>query len=194
MSSAYRLTPLPNVFHSCETDQPFTHCLDCERYLLGGETDYLIEKAVRTFPEYDTREAVFEYAMCLDCYETLWQSFSEASREHVEAYFMEHVNVAERTHRFLEADGDELSAWIGRCMVKGTRRDALEEYQLVGHARGDQLVLSHFPYLVSGAAMSEVSALLSNETRDELGGFMDEFFGLPPELRKTPGDPVPVAV
>lgn len=189
-----RLAPLPELFYDSETGEPFTHCLNCEQELLNDGPPYLIEKAVRSFDEYDVQEVVFEYAMCMSCYEEISKSFSETSRQRIEAYFAEHLDFQGRTQRIMEADEAEVEAWTAHCAVTDTPREALSEYQLVAHAHGEQLVLSHLPCLISGEAMDEVAELLSQQTRDSMGGFMDEFFGLPPELKRSPQDPVPLAL
>jgi hypothetical protein len=44
--------------------------------------------------------------------------------------------------------------------------------------------LSLLPYALGGEAIDEIGGLLSNKTIGEIDGFMDEHFGLPPELRK----------
>ena len=38
--------------------------------------------------------------------------------------------------------------------------------------------------MIGDVAMEEMNALLSKETKDEMDGFMDDHFGVPPELRR----------
>jgi hypothetical protein len=37
--------PLPALFYSFETGEPFSHCVDCGKALLQDGTVYLIQKA-----------------------------------------------------------------------------------------------------------------------------------------------------
>ena len=211
--------PIPAAFHSDETEQPFQECLVCERSLHDGSTEYLVEKAYRRFDEFDVAETVFEYAICLSCHLEIVESFSELSRTRCEAYFDDHVDLSERAARLLstqdasqetpsseepsgpsdpprllqatpDPDDIDLNDWLDGCIVHGTPREDLSEVQILGHCAGDQLMLSHLPVAIGGRAMDELAERLSNETLDELGGFRDEYFGLPPELKRDLSGPV----
>jgi len=209
-----RRISIPESFYSEETDAPFETCLVCERPLLEPETEYLIEKAYRRYPEFEVQETIFEYALCIDCHEDVVDSFSESSQEQCEAYFSDSVDLERRAMRLLQKneddadesrsdaeatdeeapriispshhDGDEappdLDAWLDGCVAHGTPKDELQEYQVLGHCVGESMVLTHMPLMLGGPAMDELMQLLSNETLDELGGFRDEYFGLPPEF------------
>jgi hypothetical protein len=211
--------PIPTAFHSDETEQLFQECLVCERSLHDGSTEYLVEKAYRRFDEFDVTETVFEYAICLSCHLEIVESFSELSRTRCEAYFDDHVDLSERAARLLSAqdepreetspeepsgppnrarllhatpdpDDIDLNDWLDGCIVHGTPMEDLSEFQILGHCTGDQLLLSHLPVAIGGRAMDELAERLSNETLDELGGFRDEYFGLPPELKRDLSGPV----
>ena len=184
MFDRFAFAPIPEVFFSSETGAPFDTCVDCGRSLLDGDTQYLIEKAVRRFRPYDSQDVVFEYALCLDCYQLVHQSLSQVSRERMDAFFAEHVDVEERAQTLLAVRDEEpdIHPWLDRCVVTGTPVRELDEYQLVCHCSGREAVLTHVPCLVSGEAVDEMVALLSNETLDELGRFRDRITDLPPEL------------
>jgi hypothetical protein len=211
--------PIPTTFHSDETEQPFRECLVCECSLHDGSTEYLVEKAYRHFDEFDVTETVFEYAICLSCHLEIVESFSELSRTRCEAYFDDHVDLSERAARLLSTQDDpreegapeepsgpsdrprllhatpdpddiDLNDWLDGCIVHGTPMEDLSEFQILGHCTGDQLLLSHLPVAIGGRAMDELAERLSNETLDELGGFRDEYFGLPPELKRDLSGPV----
>lgn len=173
---------LPEVFYQEETGQPFVRCMICSCALLTSDEPYFVEKAYRAYPAFGARELVFEYAVCLSCYDGLWDTFSEASRQHLETYFEQRMDPFSRARELLEKEPDGPNRWLSHCMIKGTPADELEEYQILGLCVGDALVLSHLPCLLSGAVMEEIAALLSNETLDELGGWMREFLPQPPGL------------
>jgi hypothetical protein len=183
--------PIPPTFHADDTDAPFEECLVCERPLRDGTTDYVIEKGYRSFEDYDVRETVFGYALCMPCHATLSESFSDASRQRCQSYLSEHVDLRARTATLL--DGEETAdpaEWTRQCVVHGTSKEELSEYQILAHCHGDDLLLTHLPLLIGGPAIDALVQRLSNETLDELGGFRDEYFGLPPELEKNLQGPV----
>ncbi len=186
--------PIPPVFCSEETGAPFQRCLRCERDLQRGGVPYLIEKACRTFAGYDARETVFEYALCLPCYEAMSQAFSEASRRRIQAYMAEHVDVQRRAAERLRGPVSEVERWLDRCMVQGTPAAELSEYQMVAHCEGDRLVLSHLPALIGGPAVDALAELLSNRTLDALGGFRRDYLGPTPDLEELLTGPAPVLV
>ena len=182
--------PIPESFYSIETEEPFSTCLACDRPLLSGSAEYLIEKGYRQYDAYDVQETVFEYALCMDCHATMRQSFSDASTRRCQAYLAEHINLAERAGRLLGADASGPGDWMRRCVVHGTPQPDLTEYQVVAHCQGDALLLAHLPILMGGPAIDALVERLSDETIDDLGGFRDEHLGPSPELQRTLQGPV----
>jgi hypothetical protein len=71
-----------------------------------------------------------------------------------------------------------------RCVITGIPVAELDEYMIYGHFRGDKMVKSSMPYLLSGSVMDDVSDLLSNQTIDQLDDFMGKYFSGPPELEE----------
>ena len=185
--------PIPPPFRDAETGAPFEECLACERPLRAEGVDYIVEKGIRTFEAYDVQETVFGYALCLPCHASLSASFSEASRQRCQAFLEENVDLRARTDALLdEVDDDpaDPAPWTEHCIVHGTSRADLQEYQLLAHCRGDALLLTHLPLMIGGPAVEALVERLSAETRDELGGFRDTYFGVPPELQQNPQGPV----
>ena len=175
---------LPSEFFSDASGIPFQHCLGCDLYLLDDETRYFIEKARRRYPGFAFEDTVFEYAMCIDCLAKLHNVMSEDSLQRVQAYFAQRVDLETRSYALLQQEPCALEPWISSCIVKGTDVKDMTEYQIYGLFEGNRLVFNLLPYAIGGEAIDEVSELLSNKTLGEIDGFMDEYFGLPPELRK----------
>ena len=175
---------IPPTFHSDETSAPFQRCLGCDRFLLENGTQYFIEKAYRKYPGYDTQDTVFEYAMCFDCFTQLQGAMSEESMLRVRGYFDQHVDLFDRRSSLLGKDSLAVEDWLSQCLVKGTPISEMNEFQIFGHCDGEDLLFTLFPYAIGSEAIDEISTLLSNKTLGEIDGFMDEHFGLPPELRK----------
>lgn len=182
--------PIPAAFYSSETDAPFRTCLVCDRPLLEDSTEYLIEKGMRHFEAYDVVETVFGYAMCVDCHATMNQSFSTLSKKRCQAYLAEHLDLSSRTGTLLEEDTIDPSRWTRHCIVHDTPREDLREYQMLAHCQGEKMLLTHFPLMIGGPAVDELAQCLSNETLDELDGFRNEHFGLPPELEQDLQGPI----
>ena len=61
---------IPKWFYPFLEDRPFKRCLICEQELLGGDVQYLIEKA------WKGTEVIFEYAICLACIESQQEELS----------------------------------------------------------------------------------------------------------------------
>lgn len=182
--------PLPESLYSTETDEPFAECLVCDRSLLDGSTEYLIEKGYRQYGAFDVQETVFGYAVCMDCHAMMRDSFSELSMRRCRAYLFEHVDLANRTKELLASAKPDPADWTRQCIVHDTPKEALEEYQLMAHCQGEEMLLTHLPLLLGGPAIDELTQRLSNETIDDLGGLRDEYFGLPPELERDLQAPV----
>jgi hypothetical protein len=182
--------PIPESLYSIETGDPISTCLACDTSLLEGSTEYLIEKGYRQYEAYDVQETVFGYALCMDCHATMRQSFSEVSKRRCQAFLAEHVDLAGRTRRLLDAESYDPADWTRRCIVHDTPREELEEYQVMAHCQGDELLLTHLPLLMGGPAVDALAQRLSDETLDDLGGFRDEHLGLPPELKRDLQGPV----
>jgi len=182
--------PIPKSFYSIETEEPMSTCLACDRPLLDGETEYLIEKGYRQYEAYDVQETVFEYALCMDCHATMRQSFSDLSTRRCRAYLAEHVNLAERAGRLLDAESPDPSDWTRHCVVHDTPRQELAEYQVMAHCMGTEMILTHLPLLMGGPAVDALVERLSDETIDDLGGFRDEHLGPSPKLQRDLQGPV----
>lgn len=174
----------------------FRRCLECEVDLVASGDPYFIEKAFRTYPGFGTSDTIFEYAVCLPCMERLYESYSKESRRAIEEYFYSNRTFLERSMGRLisveEGLDDDLGEWIGTCALSGRPVTELEEYQIAALCVGEELVLSHLPWLISGEAIDGLLGLLSNETIDQLDDFSGRHFGLPPEFDAQPRRVMPM--
>ncbi|MEQ9440191.1 MAG: hypothetical protein RIG62_14150 [Cyclobacteriaceae bacterium] len=177
-------TDIPPIFHSHNTKAPFEQCISCNRPLLAPNTQYLVEKAFRHYREYNTTDVIFEYAMCLDCADLMRKELSLSSLSRIQEYFDENVDLHERREKLMKDASLDTSKWLDQCLVTGATTDTLEEYQIYGHFMGDRCVFSFMPYMIGGPAVDEITNLLSAKTLGEIDRFIDENFGLPPELKK----------
>ena len=177
-------TDIPADFYSFAEKKAFERCISCDIRLLENNTEYLIEKAVRRYPGFDTQDVIFEYAMCLNCAGRMRQELSASSLRNIENFFEQRVDLYGRRQEMLYEYGLNHQAWLDRCLVTGRSKSELQEYQIYGHCQGDRFLFSYMPYLISHEAMEMMSDLLSEKTRGEIDRFVDDNFGLPPELKQ----------
>ncbi|RED94130.1 hypothetical protein [Marinoscillum furvescens] len=173
--------PIEKAFHSFETDAPFSHCLECEKYLLDEGTNYLIEKAVRNYQGFRAKDVIFDYAICLECAQELQKGISKESLSVMQDYMQRHFASEGRLRQLQESQGN-IPGLIEQCMVTGKSADTCEEYQIFAFCSGDKINLTMPPYMVSGQVLDELQELLSDSTRDHLNGFFNKHFTPAPGL------------
>lgn len=171
------------IFYSSETGKPFTNCKVCDKYLLDGDTEYMVEKAFRKYKGYKAEDVVFEFAICNECHQQTYMQLSEESRNAMQRFMSEHIDFEERMHKHMQPWSNDGSDWWKQtCAVTGESVDDLEEYQLVGGFQGKAEIRGALPIMVGGKAMDELANLLSNESLDFLDGFNNQLIGPPPEF------------
>ena len=176
--------PIPEVFLSSDTKGPIDRCIDCDHDLLKGDRYYVIEKVFKRYPAIDKVEVLFEYGICHQCYDQMKHKMSAESMQNLSAYMMENTDF-DGLHKRINEHPNEPEAWLDRCMIKGNPKEEMNEYQMGAFFKGDRLMTNFLPpFMVGGQAMEEMNELLSKETKDEMDDFMDDHFGVPPELRK----------
>ncbi len=180
----FPVTDIPHIFHPFEKDSPFSHCVNCQKYLLDQDVEYVIEKAVRQYPEFNTTDVIFEYAMCLQCAELIKKELSKESLANVQSYMINKSNLLAQSQQLRQAHNWNVNDWIGRCIITGEMIEDQQEYQIFAHCKGNQMVFSAMPYMISGKAIDEMADLLSQKTQDELNRFINNNFGIPPEFKK----------
>ncbi len=173
---------VPKDFWSDASEGLLENCLVCERFLLDDGTQYLIEKAFRRYHGFESRDTVFEYAMCTDCRMQLQGEMSAESRERIEHFFAEHVDFVGRRDELLSSGDLQTEPWLNRCLITGEPIREMEEYQIYCECDGAHMLFTYLPYAISGAAIDQIVALLSNATIDSLSRLVDQHLGVPPEF------------
>lgn len=174
---------IPKEFYSFETNAPFERCIECNKYLLDEGTEYIIEKAIKSYQGYSAKDTVFDYAMCMKCAEDMRKEISKESWSSMMKYFEENIDVMTR----LEIQERSPEDSIKNCMVKKTQIEKCSEYQIYAHCKGSKLNMQNPPYMISGEVMEELLPLLSEKTIDEMNGFMNKHFSPDPSIM----EPVP---
>ena len=171
--NAFEYTKIPKAFYSKLSGEPFKECIDCGTPLYDTDTGYIIEKAVKKYEGYQAEDVVFEYAICMHCADKMWKQMSESSLRKMSEYYNANANLEGRGQQLLQNEDHKIDDWLSNCVIKDTPIQELTEYQICAFCRGDKIVLSHMPYLISGKAIDEIGELLSPKTKGEIDDFID---------------------
>lgn len=176
--------PIPKPFLAEDTGQPIDRCIDCNHDLMLGDRYYVIEKVFKRYPNLNKTEVLFEYAICHTCYDEMKERLSTESMANLSNYMMTQTDF-DGMHKRINENPDDPEKWLTNCMIKGTAVEDMQEYQIGGFFKGGKMVTNYLPpFMVGEIAMEEMNELLSDETKDQMDGFMDDNFGIPPELRR----------
>ncbi len=166
------MAKIPRLFHSVEHGDAFTNCISCQRDLLHYEGFYSITKA------YQGSECVFEYAQCQECREKIVEELSDESKQTMQRFFEEKVNLTARRERL---QGIEQHApWMSCCAVCQAPVNQLQEYIIACLAIRHELIFDPFPMMICQACENQLQTSLSQATRDRWKRFISENFPGPP--------------
>lgn len=169
---------IPKEFFSFETEAPFERCIECDKYLLDDETEYLVEKAIKNYEGYKAKDVIFDFAICMDCMHERSKEISQESAAKISEYFQNNIDLEKR----LALSEENPESGLDKCMIKGTDVNACTEYQICGYFKGKKMNMQNPPYLISGEVMEELMPLLSDKTIDEMNGFFNRHFSPDPSF------------
>lgn len=175
---------IPKAFYAEATGKPFDKCSVCSKNLLQPDTWYLVEKAVKRYPKYNVQDVVFEYAICAECHSEMEKRLSTESKQKMQAYMKERVDLEKRADEYYLAKDFEIDNWISKCAVSKNMRTDLQEYQIVASFNGDKLAFTVMPLMLGMKALDDMTNLLSNKSLDELNDFKDKITDMPPDLKE----------
>jgi hypothetical protein len=175
---------IPKQFYSDSEGKPFENCLVCNKYLLKEGTSYVVEKALKTYKDYDFYSTVYEYAICLDCHTKMQEKMSEESKINLQSYYSKTITTKSSEPILISSNNFDLNDWLSKCFFKGSLVKEMKEYQVVAQFNGSKMVLNMPPLVIGESALNEMSALLSQKTIDEMNGFRDKFLGPPPDIEE----------
>ena len=198
--------PVPKLFWSEYSGEPFFKCVDCEVPLIESNV-YVIQK------RYVAGEAVFEMAMCERCRDKLTQEYSEETRANISAYMKQQfqksaaaglddvagTQVIEVREIEEPEDGEALlQRCIEHCLVCGTERSKCHRYSLAGLCRDNEIVaqvtpISQTPLMVCEKCELGMADLVSQQTRDSWDRFVEENFDCPPGVEVDSPSSYPMA-
>lgn len=175
-------TEIPREFFDTMTEAPIQECKLCGKNLYYSKEHYVIEKAMHK------TEVIFEHAVCLPCAENMREQFSKQSLLNIDLFMLANARFYQRAESLKDLEFDT-GKWLNNCIINNTLREEENEYQIVGIFEGDKMVQGQFPYMIGGKALDAIQESLSQETKDALDRFKDDFFNVPPELEHLFRDP-----
>ncbi len=176
-------TDYPEEFYRTDPHEPFRVCTFCGKNF-DSKQRFLVEKAFRQYPGHKAKDVVFEYAICLECYQEYQTKLSDESSRRLEEYFSSKTDFVGRRKRLLEKKPWNVKDWLSECFVSGEKKEDMKEYQIIGEFYGDKLIFGYWPALISGDTVGEMAALLSNQTLDDFRDYFDTIYDPPDGLKK----------
>lgn len=170
--------PLPKIWFNPQTSAPFQQCSQCGNPI-NADTEHLIEKVI------ENRHEVHAYALCMPCVQQFQSQLSIGSRQTVRNWFEAHTRMGARINALATREKRDPEAWIDACISSGVPSAELDAYHLLAHARGTRLITGAMPYLISGACMTALQEILSEDTREANRRFLEQHLGSPPQRAKV---------
>ncbi len=175
---------IPQSFHSDGGGKVFEHCLVCGKYLLDGETSYVIEKAMKNYDGYEFSSTIYEYAICGNCHQELQKGMSEESVSNMQTYYQQLVASTGKQALMIDLRTFDVDKWLSKCFFTEKPVVEMKEYQLIGQFKGNKLLLNTPPMVIGEDVIDDMAGLLSDKTIDEMNGFKEQYLGPPPELEE----------
>lgn len=176
---AIAIPDIPEIFLSSETGAPFDECLVCSKDL--SQARFLVEKAFVNYPDLETSDLVWEYAMCMDCAEEQKKEYSEESNRRLNEYFIKRMNLG-RQLSLLKNENFETDDWISECLITGKPIGECKQYQVYGYFMGKYTVYEQAPFMLSDDALDKAVELISDQTLGFMNDFRDKHFPPPEDL------------
>lgn len=171
-------TSIPDFFYSFETGNPFSHCIDCEKYLLEDGTVYGVQKVYRG------SEVILEFAHCGECYQKLFECYSRESQNNIWDFFLDRVDLVKRRKHLLKNAWTDLDPWISNCVTCNTPKNELDQFIVCGLCDGPDLLFYYLPYMICEQCELAINECLSKKSRDIWDEWIEQNFDVPPSVRQ----------
>ncbi len=175
---------IPKRFYSDVSDQPFTNCNICDKYLHENDEPYVVEKAMRNYEGHDFSSTIYEFAICQKCHTNMQKSMSEDSLQSLQKYYGDMMVKKGNQPIMLDMTNFDMDNWLSKCFFEGDEITKMNEYQVVAQFKGSKLIMNTPPIIIGENAMKQMAELLSEKTTDEMNGFRDKFLGPSPEIEE----------
>lgn len=171
---------IPKAFHSDASASPFTNCKVCDIDLLESQIPYTIEKAFRK--QHDgTIITLFELAICIPCARKQAAKMSAESQSFLQQTLMREDVLRKRQELWEE---NWQTKWDSQCLFSDKQLNELEEYHVVGHFQGNEVVQGQVPFIIGQNMLEYLQEHLSKETKEEFDDFGRQHLGPDPTLAK----------
>ena len=139
-----------------------------------------------------SREIVYEYALCWDCATTMGSEISDDSKDAIQELYNEHSETVMRKLDYLHStDKYSLESWLERCSLTGKEIRLCSEFSVSGIIEEGNLVYEQSPIVVSDEFMYILQQVLSKETKEGFDGLRDKIMDGSPSIEDLVFGPVP---
>ncbi len=187
-----RRIPVPPLFWSAYHEAPFRHCIDCGGPLLEADCHFIQRAFVGNQP-------VFELAICRRCHEHLLEQFSRQTCQAMDEHLMNCC--ADRPVDESDRISDEqlLTACVDCCLICGRNRSECHRFCVGGACAAGDLLLQagtfiRSPVMICDRCLSDMSDLISTQTRDAWDRFVEQHFDGPPAVGQDVPDRTPLLI
>jgi hypothetical protein len=182
---------IPSFFNNYDTGAPFTKCTFCDA-ALDAKSKYAIEKMINQNIALQSREIVYEYALCWNCATTMGSQLSNDSKEAIQELYKEHSETVTRKLDYLHGtEKYSLESWLERCSLTGKEIRLCSEFSVSGIVEGGNLVYEQSPIVVSDEFMHKLQQVLSKETKEGFDALRDQILDSSPSIEDLVFGPVP---
>lgn len=164
---------IPKDFYSDLDNQPLKACKVCEKQIAEGKDPYIIEKAYKRTEEGEDL-TLFELAMCMNCAQNQANKMSEESRAFIQNTMMSESIMQKRAQLF---SSDWESNWKKKCLHSSNEIKVNEEYHIVGHFLGEDILPGQPPFVMGQALIDYLQEHISTETKEEWDDFGKTYLG-----------------
>lgn len=168
-------------------------CIDCDCALFDSETVYSVIKHIVG------EETVFEMAICMDCSARMREQYSEETSRNLHAFIEtklreKMMQTMDRGAKNSKGDLEEeveftVSDGLVACAFCGKPRQDCHRFEIVGLFFEDEIVLESghgisfsSPMMLCQECNSQVSKLISKQTRETWDRFVEDHFDGPPGI------------
>lgn len=169
---------IPKDFYSYDTGKPFENCLICGTHLHTPPQRYMVEKCIRRYPDLDSFDVIYEYALCFSCTMKQQEYISKESLQNLMDYMSKIQNPMQLARSM------ETGLLPDKCLIHNTDVSEMSEYIIQGTFYGSQKDMNTPYFLFGDLALEEMQGLMSQKTRDGMDDFIDTYFSGPPEFRE----------
>ncbi|MGB0933250.1 MAG: hypothetical protein ACPGU5_03150 [Lishizhenia sp.] len=164
---------IPKRFYSDLDNKPFKTCKVCSAVITEGKEPYIIEKAYKKTEEGEDL-TLFELAMCMNCAQEQSNKMSEESRAFIQNTMMNESIMQKRAALF---DADWENSWNTKCLHSEKEVLVNEEYHIVGHFLGENILPGQPPFVMGQALINYLQENISVETKEEWDNFGRTYLG-----------------